>query len=293
MLSALSFALWNLYLERGLRRGGTSRLALLTMTLAVAGTMLPLAAWEGASGRAAGGVASGAHLVRRRWTADGGRQPVARRPGHPPHRRIPHHRPAAAGPFVCLRRGRSVPGEYVRPLAGLGVGLIVAALWLLRRDAQQEAAAEAGSGQAPSPVAGLAFGIASSFFFTLGRVARKLGLALVPSAILSSMVEGLVGLLVVAPTLLGEAGGRDAAAAFRAGSRDRWLSGLAAAAGTLCINTALQHASVPVAVALGNTSPWFTLFLAPRILGAHRRPGRWVWAGTALLTAGTLAILAA
>lgn len=281
------------------------------MTLAISGALLPLVVWEAAAGRLPPlrwqGLA---------WFAAAGLCTGAVGPWHATQatRRIGASRTTGLrllDPFFAYAIAVLFLGEHLRPLAALGVGLIALALWLLRLDGRPSPAAPArpaGTGVAPGPagasvgsggsaapvsLAGLAFGVGASLFFTLGSVTRKLGLALVPSPIVASFMEGLTGLLVVAPTLLGAGGRQDAAAAFRRESRDLWLSGLAAAAGTLSLNTALWHVPVPVAVALRNTSPWFTLLLVPFVLGSDRRPGRWTWVGTALLTAGMLAILVA
>lgn len=286
VLAALSFALWNIYLQRGLEKGGGPRLSMLTLSLSVTAAFLPLALWLGGRGALPPVTAAGAA-----WFLVAGLLTAAAGPLCAAHatRRIGATRTTALrllDPFFAYLLAFLFLGERLGGRAVGGIVLIVAALLLLRLDGRRSAAGSGGG-----VAAGVAFAVAASLFFTLGSVARKAGLGSVPSAVVAGAGEGVAGLLAVLPAIAAGRAWGELRAAFRPEALDLWWSGLSAAAGTLFLNLALQRAPVPVAVALRNTSPWFALVLVPLLIGREHRPGPWIWASTALLTAGMLLIV--
>lgn len=287
VLAALSFALWNIYLQRGLERGASSYQALFGLSLAISISFLPVVAL------AAGlGALPPLGLKGLAWFALAGLMTGAIGPFHATQatRRIGAARTTAIrllDPFFAFLIALVFLGEGLRGSALMGITLIVAALGLLQLDARQHRAAEETAGHA----AGTGFAVAASLSFTLGSVARKVGLAVVPSALVAGLMEGLAGLTVISLALGLRGRWPEAWSLFRRERLDIWWSGFAAAAGTLFLNPALQRVPVPVAVALRNASPWFALLLVPLIMGRQHRPGRWVWLSTALLTAGMLLIV--
>lgn len=286
-LAALSFALWNIFLQRGLERGAAPRLALLTMSLAITASFLPLSVWLGYRRALPALHARGLGLFLLAGVLTAGLGPFLA--AHAT-RRIGAARTTALrllDPFFAFVIAWVFLGERVGARAAAGIALIAAALLLLGLDARQTAAADPG----PERVRGIAFAVGASLFFTLGSIARKLGLGVVPSAVVAGAGEGVAGLLVLVPALLTRAAWAEVGALRRRPHPDLWISGFASAAGTLFLNMALQRVPVPVAVALRNTSPWFALLLVPLLIGREQRPGRWIWASTALLTAGMLLIV--
>ncbi|MFO7173210.1 MAG: EamA family transporter [Bacillota bacterium] len=287
VLAAFSFALWNLYLQRGLERGGTGPAALLALTLAISGSFLPVVAAAGARGALPPLDPRGLG-----WFALAGLMTGAVGPVLATHatRSIGAARTTAIrllDPFFALCISVLFLGERLRAGALAGIGLIALALGLLQRDGQE------GGTPGRGMSVGTALAVAASLAFTLGSVARKAGLSLLPSAWVAGALEGLTGLAAVLVSLTAGRRWSEGRAAFSRACLDLWWSGLAAAAGTLFLNLALQRVPVPVAVALRNTSPWFALVLVPRLLGGTHRPGRWMWVSTGLLTAGMVLILAA
>lgn len=286
VLAAFSFALWNLYLQRGLERGGTGPAALLALTLAITGSFLPVVAVAGVQGALPPLDPRGLG-----WFALAGLMTGAVGPVLATHatRSIGAARTTAIrllDPFFALCISVLFLGERLRTGDLAGIGLIALALGMLQRDGQEGGAPGQGT-------AGTGLAVAASLAFTLGSVARKAGLSLLPSAWVAGALEGLTGLAAVLASLTAGRRWPEGRAAFSRAHLDLWWSGLAAAAGTLFLNLALQRVPVPVAVALRNTSPWFALVLLPRLLGGARRPGRWMWLSTRLLTAGMVLILVA
>ncbi len=282
--AALAFAIWNLYLQRGLEKGGGPQLTSLTLSVSLVVTCLPLTLWLWWQGALPPLPLSGVG-----WMFVAGLLTAGVGPFHSTHatRRIGAVRTTSLrllDPFFAFAIAYLFLHEGLTAGAIAGVVLIVAALALLQLD-RKEAAARTASPR------GVAFAVAASLYFTVGSVLRKLGLTAIPSAIVASLIEGLSGLVVVLLTL---AVSRDLSGlreALRPDRRDFWRSGLAAAAGSFLIALALQRIPVPIAVALRNTSPWFALVLVPVLIGAQHRPGRWVWMSTALLTVGMLLIV--
>lgn len=287
ILAAFSFALWNIFLQRGLDRGGSSHLALLALGASVTGSFLPVTLWLGWMGRLP-------PLGPRPLTYFGlaGVMTAAVAPFHAAHAtgRIGAAQTTSLrllDPFFAFAIGLIFLGERVSVRAAGGVLLIVIALGFLQRDRRSNGATVSSRDR----LTGTLFALGASLFFTVGSIMRKAGLSLMPSALVSSAIEGMVGLLIILTTvLIGRRWDlfRDA---FNPQYQDLWLSGLSAAAGTIFLNLALQLLPVPVAVALRNTSPWFALLLVPLILGRQYRPGRWMWLSTLLLTGGMLFIL--
>lgn len=288
VLAALSFALWNIYLQRGLEKGGGARLSLFTLTLSVAAAFLPLTLWAGWLGalpplRAAGLL----------WFLAAGLMTAALGPLFSAHatRRIGATGTSALrllDPFFAFAIAALFLGERLTLGALAGIGLILVALALLQADRRESAA---GSGGGSGRAAGVAFAAAASLTFTLGSVTRKLGLNAVPSVLVAGTGEALGGLLVLLPALAARGARGELRQAFRRERLDLWYAGGAAAIGTLFLNLALQRLPVPIAVALRNTTPWFALLLVPALIGRHQRAGRWMWASTALLTVGMLLIV--
>lgn len=288
VLAALSFALWNIFMQRAFDRGHRSNVLFAVVNITVAGLFVPVVltlAWRGAlppidprgmlfftlAGMMTGAVGPfhSAHATRRIGVT------------YTTSLRL-------LDPFFAFVIAFIALGERVTGRVATGVALVVGALLLLQFDRRRKAAA---ADESAHTLQGVGFGIAASISFTIGSTARKAGLLLAPSAFLAAAMEGIVGLATVLPSLRTREDWRSLRAAFGPGTADMWLSGLTTAAGTLCLNLALQSLPVPVAVALRNTSPWFALLLVPLLLGGTLRPGRWIWASTALLTAGMLLIV--
>lgn len=283
VLAALGFALWNIFLQRALERGASPRLALFTMALCLSAPMLPLSLALGWAGELPPLTLSGTiYLVL------AGVLTAAVAPFHSAQatRRIGAAQTTALrllDPLWAFVIALLFLGDRFVLQVVFGVALIMAALGLLQLERR-------GGGESVpgARVSGILWAVGASVLFTVGSTMRKVGMTDIPSAVLSTTVEGLTGLALVLPSVLmnGEAG-----QAFARGRRDLWFAGLASSCATLFINMALQRLSVPVAVALRNTSPWFALALVPLLLGARFKPGRWVWASTFLLTGGMLLIL--
>ncbi|MFZ5817208.1 MAG: EamA family transporter [Bacillota bacterium] len=285
LVAALGFALWNLYMQRALERGVSVTANLLALSGSVAAIFLPVALWQYAQGSlpplrqegllpfAVVGLVTGAlgpfHSTQ-----------ATRRIGAAQTTAI-----RLLDPLFAFLIGLLFLQERVGLAPLTGVLLIMAGLWLLQGRPQDGAPAAAGR------TAGLLFALGASLLFTVGSAFRKVGMAAIPSPIVSVTAEGLTGVLVV---LLATAVGRrwaEARQLFTWQARDAWLSGLSATVATLCLNLALQQLTLPVAVALRNSSPWFALLLAPLLLGSGHRSGRRAWASTLLLTLGMLLIL--
>lgn len=286
VLAALSFALWNIYLQRALERGAAPRAALLTLSASVAGAGLPLVVAQ-----AAQGALPPLNPAGLAYFIGAGLMTAAVAPFYATQatRRIGAAQTTSVrllDPMFAFAIALLFLGERIVAQAAGGVLLIVLALGLLQWDGRRNAAADR-----PHNFSGIAFAVGASLFFTIGSSMRKAGLVLLPAAPVSVLMEGLTGLAVVLPALAFSGRWREAAAAFRREHRDLWWSGLGGAAGTFFLNLALQRLAVPLAVAVRNTSPWFALILVPLILGSRHRPGRLTWASTVLLTAGMLLIV--
>jgi drug/metabolite transporter (DMT)-like permease len=287
LLAAFAFALWGVFLQRGLARGAPPRLALLTLALAeitcfFPATLLlayraalpPLAARPLALFALAGLLATGvgSALATQATRLLGAARTAAIR---------------LLDPFFAFAIAALFLHESLAPRAILGVAILVLALFLLQMDARR-ARAMAESGE---QARGIALAVAASLAFTTGSVVRKAGLVLLPSAVVAAACEGVAGTVAIGGALLLVAGRGGFAGLRGPGAADIWRSGFAAAMGTLLLNVALARTAVPVAVALRNTSPWFTLLLVPLLLGAHHRATRYVWWSTGLLTVGMLLIV--
>lgn len=287
-LAALSFALWNIWMQRGLDRGGSHQAALLTLAASVAGCFLPVVLLQSWTGQLP-------PLEPRplAFFALSGLMTSLVAPFHAVHAtsRIGAAQTTALrllDPFFAFAIGLALLGERIGGRVTGGVVLIVVALGLLQRGRRNGPVVATGSHHST----GILFGLGASLFFTVGSVMRKAGLTLLPSALLSSAIEGVTGLIILVSVFLIGRQGHVFREAVRPQSRELWLSGLSGAAGTIFLNLALQRLAVPVAVAVRNTSPWFALVLVPMILGNQHRPGRLIWFSTLLLTGGMTLILA-
>jgi len=287
LMAAFSFALWNVYLQRGLATGAPALLALLPLALCEIVCFLPVAlilarrsalpplAPRGVAWFFLAGVMTtvvGSYLATHATRLIGAAETTAIR---------------LLDPFFAFAIAAIFLHESIAPRALVGIAVLAVALLLLRGNARHAPAARGGRER---PL-GLGLAVATSLAFTVGSVIRKAGLLLVPSAIVAAACEGIAGTLVIAPIVVATVRREGLADLTWARGRDLWLSGLAAAAGTFFLNIALQRVAVPVAVALRNLSPWFTLFLLPLLLGTQHRATRAIWWSTALLTAGMLLIL--
>lgn len=287
LVAAFAFALWNVYLQRGLARGVPAHLALLPLALCEIVCFLPVALFL--AGRSAlpplapqgiawfflAGVMTtviGSYLASHATRLIGAAQTTAIR---------------LLDPFFAFVIAATFLHESPSLRALVGIATLALALLLLRGNTRR--------GSAPSSrrerSLGLSLAVMTSLAFTVGSVIRKAGLTLVPSAIVAAACEGIAGTLIIAPLVVMTIRQEELTNASLARNRDLWISGLAAAAGTFCLNIALQRVAVPVAVALRNLSPWFTLFLLPILLGAQHRATKAIWLSTALLTVGMLLIL--
>ena len=288
LAAAMCFAAWNVFLQRALQRGSGdgTRLSLFTLSAGLVGVYVPITLGLYGLGRLpllhpAGGIwflvaglltgGAGPYLATQAtWRIGAARSVVIR----------------LLDPLFAFVIAFLFLGERVGSQPLIGVALIVLALGLLQKERTDQAQAGMKSGRG----AGFAAAVAASLCFTLGSVARKSGLLLLPSVIVSSAGEGLGGLLIVLPVVL--RGGRGLLRdALKRENRDYWLASLGNIGGVFCLNSALQRVPVPVAVAVRNTSPWFALLFVPLVLGMHQRPGRWTWLSTALLTGGMLLIV--
>lgn len=288
IVAAVSFALWNVFLQRGLVHGGSTRLVLFILALCEVACFLPvvlLLAWRGAlpplPGRGlvwfvmAGLLTSiaGTFLATQATRRIGAAQTTALR---------------LLDPFFAYVIATLFLSEKLSARAVGGILILAVALVLLQRDRKETTAAARGPGRA----GGMAFAVAASLAFTVASIVRKVGLAIIPSAIVAAMIEGTAGLVVVGAIVLFSGSGRqDVREMRRPAHRDLWWAGCAAASGTFFLNLALQRVPVPIAVALRNTSPWFALAFIPLLISVQHRPGRLVWASTGLLTVGMLLIV--
>lgn len=283
VIAAVSFALWNILLQRSLEQGASAGLCLVAMNVVylvmffpmvmilwLAGT-LPAISLTGIAWYAGAGLMTsviGPFLTAKATGRIGVSLTTALR---------------LLDPLFAVVMAILLLGEQLSLQVGLGIGLIILSLIPLQLG-------RSGHAEAKSNWAGIGLGILSSFSFSVGSVARKFGLLLLPSAFVAALVEGLVG-LPTALLMLNRRNWGELGRLLTAGSRDMWLSGLCAAIGTLCLNLALQRLPVPVAVALRNTSPWFALFLVPIMIGQSARAGRKVVGSTIAMTAGMLLIV--
>lgn len=286
VLAAFCFALWNLYLQRGLDRGGSNSVSVVTLNLAATGFFLPVTL-----GQALTGTLPPVRLGALLWFVLVGLTAGSLGPWLSAHatRRLGATNTTALrllDPFFAFAIALLFLGEKVSWQAMAGIVLIVVALGVLqlRRGGASSGGSGAGAG-------GMGFAVAASLTFTLASVARKAGLHLTPSAWLSGLAEGSVGLAVWVASALGSGGLSDVRSAFRRQHLDLWLSGLASACGALFMNLALQRVAVPVTMTLRNTAPWFALLLAPVLLGRQFRAGGWMWLSTGLLTCGMMLIV--
>lgn len=286
--AAICFAFWNVFLQRALQRQGSdgTRLSLFTMAVGVTAAFVPIDLWLQWRGQL-----PPLRLMGVVWFLLAGLMTAGVGPFFATVAtwRIGAARTAAVrllDPFFAYAIAFLFLGESVSGPALAGVALIMVALALLQLDR----ADTAQTGLKPGRGIGLAAAVAASLCFTLGSVARKSGLLLVPSVLVSSAGEGVGGLLLVLPLLLRD--GRSLVRqAFRRESLDYWLAALGDVGGTFFLNSALAKIPVPIAVALRQTTPWFALLLLPLLLGGQQRPGHWTWISTALLTGGMLLIV--
>jgi drug/metabolite transporter (DMT)-like permease len=285
--AAFSFALWNIFLQRGLERGASPRQALLTMGFAIAGVALPFVIWSTVQGNLPPVDPRGLA-----YFAGAGLMSALVAPFHTAHatRRIGAVQTTSLrllDPFFAFGIGLLFLGEQMAGRAMGGVLLIICALGMLQLGGRQPGT----GGWRTGSMTGLLFAVGASFWFTVASVLRKGGLGLLPAPAVSVLIEGMAGIVLMLPAVLPAKHRHELKAVFTAHRLDLWFSGLGAAGGTFLLNIALQSLPVPVAVALRNTSPWFALLLVPAILGSTHRPGRWTWASTLLLTAGMLLIV--
>lgn len=290
--AALVYALWNIYLQRGLIAGasnagalyiaGLSRIVGLLPLLAVAivqGTAPPLR-WQSILLAVVAGLLTG--TLGQLFTAV-----ATRLIGAATSLSL-----RLLDPVFALIIGFAMLGDTIGGWAVGGIGFVIAALAVLQQGGGRKHAA----GQAPPP-RGIAAAVAASVSFTAGNAVRKAALALMPSPVVLSVVEGPVTLASAITGLLRERRAHAEPGALRRtlrsllGNRDLWISGLASTAGSLLMNIALQHIPLSIAMALRNLSPWFALVLVPLLVRDGRRPGGRLWVSTALLTAGMLMIL--
>ena len=279
ILAAISFALWNIFLQRGLQKGGSPRSLLFILCATLIAFMGPVVGWQYWRGllppwrpealvwfMVAGvlTVTVGSFFASKATPRIGAAGVAAVRLLDPLF--------AFIIAFIFLGLG--------------GVMLIVAALGRLQLDQGGGGASGVKSGRA----LGLAAAVAASLTFTVGAIARKSGLLLMSSPTIAVLGEGLGGLLAFLIMVAGGSRG-GVRESLRREAVDFWWVGVATVFGTLFVNMALQRVAVPVGVALRNTSPWFVLLFVPLLFGKQQRPGRWVWVSTALLTVGVLLIV--
>lgn len=286
ILAAISFAFWNIFLQRGLQKGGSPRSLLFILCATLIAFMGPVVGWQYWRGllppwrpealvwfMVAGvlTVTVGSFFASKATLRIGAAGVAAVRLLDPLF--------AFIIAFIFL-------GERLSGQALGGVMLIVAALGLLQLDQGGGAASGVKSGRA----LGLVAAVAASLTFTVGAIARKSGLVLMSAPTIAALGEGLGGLLAFLIMVAGGSRG-GVRESLRREAVDFWWAGVAMVFGTLFVNMALQRVAVPVGVALRNTSPWFVLLFVPLLFGRQQRPGRWVWASTALLTVGMLLIV--
>jgi len=170
-----------------------------------------------------------------------------------------------------------------------GMAAILVSLGLLTAEARRgDLQPETGAGWIHP---GVAWAVLASLFFSLASICRKEGLAQVPSALISALTEAAAVVVIVSVGALLRGRWRETWSVLRATHWELWVAGLGAAAGTLFVNLALARIPVPVAVALRNTTPWFTFLLAPLLLERQFRASHMVWASSALLFGGMLMIV--
>jgi len=287
--AALGFALWNLFMQRALDRGATIWQSLVVCSIAVAGVALPplgLSVWrygppnlatDGLLFFAAAGLLTGGLGPLNSTLATGmigATQTTALR---------------LLDPFFALAAALFLMQERLSPPAVGGVMLIVIALFVLQQRPRSGDSVLRPRGR-PFLV-GIGLAVVASVLFTAGSLLRKLGLAIVPMPLISMGFEALVGLLVTLPFLSLPKFRAQFAGVFRSGASNLWISGLAVACASFCLNVALQKLPLPMAVTLRNTAPWWAIGLAPIILGAGNQANRQLVLSTILLSVGVILIV--
>lgn len=289
--AALSFALWNIFLQRAMQKGFAAQAVMLTMGVGTGIFTIPLAVGLEFAGRlprptfASVAFFAAAGLMTAAVAPFHSAQATMRiGAGHTTALRL-------LDPFFAMAIALLFLGEHLSFQAGVGVLLIVGALAMLQRGRATPSAPEEAAAQARGYGAGVLWAIGASLWFSVGTSLRKSGLLDVPAPLIATAVEGVMGLTVWLTWIAVRRRWDVFRQLYAPGCADLWWSGMGAGCGAFLVNSALQNLPTPVAVAVRNTSPWFALALAPLLLGTVNKPSRWVWASTLLLTCGMLLIV--
>jgi len=325
LLGAFAFALMNVFVRNGVRQsdGNTGVLTTMLVNVAVYAVLLAAAFATGGDVRLeAGGVA---------WFVLAGISAtlVGRQTLFGAIRRIGAARGAAiknATPLVAVGIAIVVLGEQLTAMAGLGIALIIGGLALLIAEAlrtgspdgppadpvgvalESEAVAETGWWDRTRSLAdrtmyairvperrhvvlGVALGVLSALSFGAGHAFRKLGIEILPNALLGATVGTVTAL--TAYLLVAGVRGRAAAELRDALTTRRpwiWAAGLAGTVGQVSFFAALAVAPVSHVSAVSGSEIVLTIFLAAMLVRRPEAitarvvvPAILIFAGTALI----------
>jgi drug/metabolite transporter (DMT)-like permease len=293
--SALAFGLTNLFAKRSMGAGVSpeaSVLATIVLNAAAYGLLAAITAWRGALPPiqpravlwfAAGGLA--ATLVGRNMSFFS----------------IGRLGPSRASTIrlstvaFALLFGLLLLGELPRPVQIAGIAVVSFGLWISLRPISSRsdsglAAGAAGRGDAVRDAAGVFSAFGGAAAFALGDVARRGGLALMPSPVLGAAVGAAAALMAHA----GWAAVRTSArlprgAALR--NRDLWATAVCSTCAVLLVWIALHHTQVAIVSVLYHLQVLFVFLLSPLLLPGQEAVTRWLALGTGLALAGTVMIV--
>lgn len=190
-------------------------------------------------------------------------------------------------PFFSVAVAALVLAEPVTALAGAGMAVIAAAFWMLVRASLRRAAT---GGPAPG-LLDYATGAGAAFAYALAYVTRKLGLEILPSPALGTLISAVAGLAVFAAMTPFDARQR-ANFAGMVGNLDRWtfLAAILMSLGQISLFAALLHEDVTVIVMIASLEVFIAAFLSVAVFRTEERPDAATLVAATLATAGVVMV---
>ncbi len=190
-------------------------------------------------------------------------------------------------PFFSVAIAAVVLAEPVTPVSGAGMLAIALGFWLLVRASLARARA---GGPAPRLV-DYAAGVGSALAYAGAYVTRKLGLEILPSPALGTLISAVAGLAVFAAMVPFDARQR---ANFTGMTQnlDRWtfVAAILMSLGQISLFAALLYEDVTVIVMIASLEVFIASFLSVVVFRTEARPDLSTYAAATLATAGVVLV---
>lgn len=190
-------------------------------------------------------------------------------------------------PFFSVALAALVLAEPVTAVSGAGMAVIALGFWMLVRAGRDKPDAGADRPRAMD----YASGIGSALAYAGAYVTRKLGLEIMPSPALGTLISAVAGLAVfVAMTPFDARQRASFTGMFR--TLDRWLvlAAILMSIGQISLFAALLYEDVTVIVMIASLEVFIASFLAVAVFRTESRPNRATYAAATLATAGVVLV---